>query len=710
QFDAATTINLYPQAASYSNIEKDPIKAKTDPAAIPVGGGNVQHPQLVVDLSTGQPVFEKDPDPKSPTFGQDIKTYGWWRRLNDRASTELWQIEYYNKTNTKVNDFTVATEDLMYWEVFRDENAVTRLHPSPGEKPNLLHVAYKTGKPASSIKVALATINLAGPPTGIDEKMCIDIVSANDAGKQNVKVKDAAFTTKDGGVLGEKFVAADLVEEDKQYRCHMENAPLEFSQDAVRKNIKSGSALQDENGNGIKGGFDFAVRPATSCYYWHVEMLEPMKKTIALESYDTSFKTKVDTIKIVNGVKTTVTVDRDVKLEPVSGTPPGWNGPGAPNKGPRAAAINFGDKWYCTRGINADRAPKDEDPLAGEAYPDFAFTPKEPGVYKVSLVVSSKRWDYTVLGYPSYITDRKGQCNDGTIWYSFFDDGAGGGTPGNGGTIITKNGVKMFDGREGDEDFVGERYVVVTAKKPEANRYISNIKIDGPAAVDENSVQIWTATADLKFISSIDHEKLDKTKTVDENMMKTFNGIGVWDYPKNIFDAKLGWGIPQAFNGIGEDYTKGYLDEPTNSKLAAGATTTETKLRNFGEAPQIIPPMLTNIIGTSPNGAKIFGTSPTVPMWIEGVGTTSDPKKSLNYADLACVEYEWYLAAEDSNTSEVSAKYRCGTKIDGTITEAWDTRRIPDILIAKGRLSDIKPFPGTNINAVTWDEGLQKTD
>ncbi len=676
QFDLGKTKKLkWNKMTAYTPVTGDPVKDGEIPVPNDVkaiagdGSGSVYYltdPRAVFDNASGSDTFwSKDSTvtdlkplttpgkPEGPTLQDGKNVWMWYRKFSARAATELFQIEYYTKTQTKLNDFTVGNENAIVLETFSDANGtilVSRGKPEP--IPPLVN----------NIKIDLATINLAGPPSGNDERMCVDIVSSATTATQNIKLKDLTYSTTTAGGITESVTPGDEVAEDTQYRCYMENTPLKFSDDLVKKNIISGLVLKDENNNGIKGGFDYSVRPATACYYWRVEMVEPMKKAVVPDTNFTS----------------TTAPARNITLGKMTAAPTSWNALGG--KGAKSNSVNFADgSWYSytPRAWNADKTPGLEDAFKSDSPSDFAFTPKEPGIYKISLIASAKKWDYSKLGYPSYISDREVApgCKDATTHYLFFDNGAGGGTAG--------NGIK-----DGGEDYVSERYVVVTAKMPVPDKYITNIAITGPQIVDENSVNIWTATADLKFIRSFNHENPGA-------LMETFNGIGVWDYPKTVL---ADWGLP-AFNGEGEDYAKGAPAEPTNAKLANGTLETETKARNFGEVP---PGGI--VIGAAAGGASIYGTNNTTALWIAGVGTTSDPTKALNLADRGCIEYEWYIAAQDCNTGEVSAKYRCGTTIDATVTNSSDPKRVPDILIAKGRLSDITPFAGTNTNAVTWSK------
>jgi hypothetical protein len=615
----------------------------TDPRPVFDAGGagdTFWHPNSTVSGLVPLPTPGKPVEFTTSTGG---KEWHWKRKFTGRAATELYQIEYYTKTETKLNDFTVGQQEALVLEVYNDANAT--ILKTRQAIPDVIPPAV------ASIKLALATINLAGPPTGNNEKMCVDIVSSNvsTANLDNVKRKDITMSSRDGGILKEVKIEGDEITEDTQYRCYMENAPPQFSPDLIKKNIISGLVLKDENGNGTIGGFDYALRPGTACYYWRVEMVEPHKKPI---KPDANFNT------------TTVPA-RTANLTEMTQAPPGWAG--LAGKGPRSQNVNFADTfWYSSRGANADKVPNQENAGAGEAVPDFAFTPKEPGVYRVSLVASAKKWNYGVLGYPSYITDRESAagCKDGTTHYLFFDNGEGGGT--------AKNGVK-----DGGEDYVSERYVVVTAKKTEVDKYITKIKFENPeTTVNENEIKTWTVSANLKYIRAIEHDNPNK-------IMETYNGIGVWDYPDT---AVADWGLPALFDGVGENYVTGAPARPSNSVKNGANIVMEPKMRNFGEkavsaaAFGAAPPELAGVPANI-----IFGTPPSFPTWVAGAGTNANPTVALNKADRGAIEYEWYLAAEEK---AAAGSIFHGAAIDGSVTTLTDPKRFPSILIAKGRLSD----------------------
>jgi len=668
---------------AYTPVVGDPVKAGEIPLDKDVkaiagdGSGSIYYltdPRPVFDAASAADTFYAfdaspsnlkplitpgKPDPMPPVDG--VNVWGWQRKFSSRAATELHQVEYYTKTKTNLNNFTVGTENALVLEIFSDPNGMNFI--SRGKPEPIPPVV-------SDIKVALASINLAGPPTGNDEKMVADVVSSNATTK---KLKDIRVSNRDGGVLGEAGLEGDEISEDTQYRSAMENAPLQFSNDLIKKNIISGPVLRDENGNGIKGGFDFAARPATACYYWRVEMVEPMKKVL---TPDAGFPSKSD--PAVN-----------VTLNKLTAVPNGWAA--LAGKGASSQAANLADGyWYGSRGVNADLASNAENANAAEALPDFAFTPKEPGVYKVSLIASCKKWDYSVLGYPSYITDREtaAGCKDGKIHYLFFDDGKGGGIAGDG--IMN-----------GGEDYIAERYVVVTAKKAEPDKYITKISITGPSTINENQPGVWTASANIRFIKSLNHEVGTPSAKV---LMETFNGVGHWDYPAT---AVADWGLPP-FDGVGENYAIGAPGSPSNCYTGAGGTgTIEAKLRNFGEKPpgsSVIPPPPT----ITAAGAPVWGTSPLVASWVEGAGTNANPTIALNKADRGAIEYEWYLAAEQKDGAAGASNF-----IGATIpaTSPSDRTRCPGILIAKGRLSDEGTFPGdATKKAVEWVSGYTNAD
>ncbi len=602
--------------------------------------------------------------PEGPFVESGVNVWKWKRKTRARIASELYQIEYYNGTEKKENDFKVGEQDAMFLETFRT--------PDASDEP-LVGPAEALSEP-DDIPLALATINLAGPPSGNNEKMCVDIVSSNvtPVDVNNVKKsdlapiarKDITTTTRGGGVLGESKIMGDEIEEDKQYRCYMENSPPKFiADDVVKKNIKSGSALEDVNDNGAIGGFDFAIRPATACYYWRVEMVEPMKKII---DPNTSFKTS----------RTGTEVTASVVKVTAAMLPSDWVNP---------AGVTITDgTWYCSQGVNSKVLPSAENSLAAEASPDFAFTPNEPGIYKVSLIATARKWNYGVLSYPSYITDRetKPGCKDAKTHLLFFDNGAGGGTAG--------NGVK--DGAEGD---VAERYVVVTAKKTEPDRYITNIKITGDSTINENQPGVWKASAKIRFVKAFNHEQGDMSA---QKLMTTYNGIGCWDYPD---DAVTAWGLGPSDGG--EDYTTGAPARPSNSKKDGANTIVEPLLRNFGEkAPgsntlTAVPPELA---GVPLN--LIFGKPGTdFPTWVVGAGTSANPTTPLNKADRGCIEYEWYLAAEEMRPDGTSIFHKTAIEPAAAGINPPVDRLRPDILIAKGRLSDEKTFVSGE-KAVKW--------
>lgn len=589
----------------------------------------------------------------------------WFRKYKVRAVAELYQIEFYTKTSTKINEYTVGSEDVMVMEVFGDaagNNLVSRGIPEV------------VGPKVADIKLGLAVINLAGPPVGNNERHCSDIYTTVSAARNR---KEITYTEHSaGGAFNLKKVEGDVATEDERYQCVMENAPPQFSNDLVRKNTNSGTRLKDLNGNGVTGGFLYSVRPGTATYYWKVEMLDPMKKVIKPDLSFTGSSTGGGTVTLAAARK-----------------PDGWDA--LMDKGARSGAVSFDDgSWFMSAGPNAWKRPQDEDPAAGEAPPDLAFTPTEPGVYRISLIACAKCWDYDKMPYPSYITDRN-NYKQKDFKFLFFDDGGSKGSGGKKG-----NGIK-----DGDEDYVAERYIVVEAKKAEPDKYITGIKIEGPQTVDENKVCVWSATASVRYVKSFKHEA---GGIGDKQLMETYNGIGVWDYEPECVSAAGGarsWGLP-AYDGVGEDFVRGAPAKPPNCFSGAGGSgTIEAALRNFGEIPpggiKIQPPPYV----TAAN-APVWGTSPGTALWIEGAGTTSNPEKPLNIADRGAIEYEWYAAGERLDDGGGKTALGCET-IDG--------RSVPAILIARGRLSDEAPFPktftGTNgENAVRWVGGYKNRD
>jgi len=664
----------------YSPVTSDPGGIKAGEMALPRdvkciaadGGGALYYlteAKPVIDGSSQKGLtydfFDKTRQVSAPTScppEEGRPVWKWWRKYQVRAITELCQIDYYTKKSSSINEFTVGSENVIVMEVFSD---------AAGTNLKSRGIPEVEGVPVKDIKLGLAVINLAGPPAGNNEKNCVDIYSTISTSRNQ---REITFTEKtQGGSFIQRKVTGDEAAEDEQYQCVMENAPPEFSKDFICKNINSGTKLTDMNANGVIGGFLYSLRPATASYYWKVEMLEPMKKHIAAE---TSFTSAASS-------------QRNVRLDKAS-MPPGWQS--LAGKGERSNSINFADgSWYMSIGKNATVLPKDEKMDEAEAPPDFAFIPKEPGVYKISLVACAKFWDYDKMPYPSYITDREKYKPD-TFKYLFFDDG---GSPGSGG--IKGNGIK-----DGDEDYVAERYIVVEAKKPEPDKYITGIKIEGPSNVEENKVYQWTASASVRYIKSFNHETGNPS---NKQLMETYNGIGIWDYDPACVtgSAPQSWGLPP-YDSIGENYITGAPAKPPNCFAGEGGSgTIEAALRNFGEIPPggyiIQPPSYIKAAG-----AKVWGTSPDRALWIEGVGTTSRPDKPLNRADRGAVEYEWYMAGEKIDDR--------GAAVVGC--ETVDGRKYPSILIARGRLSDEIPFP-KNIkgvdasSAVKW-ENYQNQD
>ncbi|HPG56991.1 MAG TPA: hypothetical protein PKW98_04185, partial [Candidatus Wallbacteria bacterium] len=585
-------------------------------------------------LGTFDPKDESKPVVAPQPMVEDntgLIVFAWKRKYEVRAAAEVYYCDYYNRTVNKLTDVTVGFETVMVREVFKDAEA---------KELKYRDKTQVVGNPVANIKLDIATINLAGPPTGNNEKDCVDILSTNANG---TGVKGIKFNLPTPTGIKEVEIDRSLVDsiaEDTQYQAIMENAPPVFTHDTVNKNKNSGMELEDKNDNNVIGGFLYSILPKTATYYWKVEMIEPMRKL----------------------------VNPDFPTKKVAAKPPKWPPADRPAG---SSVINFSadENWYVS------------EPGADEALPDFKFTPKEPGIYKISLIAGTKRYNYDLMPYPTYITARDAYISD--YKYSFFDNGADGGT--------AKNGV-----RDGGEDYVAERYLVVTAKKEEGDGYITNINITGPDEIDENKAGVWKATADIKFIRSMLHE--EKTK-----LMETYNGIGVWDYDPDVADK---W-ILKTINprhDVGENFLIGAAAQPSNcySGPAAGRTgTIEAKLRNFGEVPPDIPSGTRKILNPppaeilAPAPVKVWGTSTNTALWVEGAGTTSDPTKPLNRADRGCIEYEWYLAAE---------------KQEGLASEFIKTKagtREPDILIAKGRLSDEADFPNVvpgiaNEKVVSW--------
>ena len=570
-------------------------------------------PQPMVEDNTGLVVFARK------------------RKYDVRAAAEVYYCDYYNRKVDKLNDITVGFETIMIREVFKDPL---------GKELKYRDNAVIVGDPVANIKLDIATINLAGPPSGNNERDCVDIVStnANGTGVKGIKFNRPGATGMEEVEIDMALV--DSISEDTQYQAIMENAPPKFTNDTVNINQNSGMALEDKNKNNIMGGFLYSIMPRTATYFWKVEMIEPMRKIVTPE---------YPTTKVVAAPAKWPPADRPAGSTPINFTPD--------------------ENWY----ISA--------PGGAEALADFKFTPKEPGVYKISLIAGTKRYNYELMPYPSYITERDAFVSD--YKYSFFDNGAGGG--------------KANDGiRNGGEDYVAERYLVVTAKETKGDGYITNINITGPGQIDENSPGIWTASADIKFIRSIQHE--EKTKR-----METYGGIGVWDYPADVEEKWILKTLAPRHD-VGEDYTIGAKAQPANcySGPAAGRTgTIEAKLRNFGEVPPDIPTGTRKLLNPPPGEilapapVKVWGTNTNTALWVEGAGTTSAPDKPLNRADRGCIEYEWYLAAEKKEGGA------------GEYIKTKGATREPDILIAKGRLSDEMNFPqnipgANNEKVVTW--------
>ncbi len=623
----------------YTPINAGGIQSGTIPMANDVkciaadGRGSVYY------LTDARPVIDNgstplgtfDPiDPSKPVavpikITEDGKiSFKWYREYQVRAATELFSVDYYTQQTNKINDFTVGTEKIRVLEVFQDA-AGTQLI-SRGT-PLVIGTAIK------DIKLDLATINLAGPPTGNEERNVVDIASSNSS-----LLPNESFTSL--GTLSDTIPQnqIDQIAEDTQYRASMENAPPEFTNDVVNINKRSGTWLKthDTNKNGIFGGFLYSIRPGTASYFWKVEMIQPMKKVISTQI---EFPTTA-----------------------IAAAPDGW--PPAP---PNAPNINWAD-WRVSK-PGAEGGP--------EALPDFKFTPKEPGIYKISMMASVKRYKYEDMPYPSYLPQRNDpKYKPNTPEFLFFDNGEGGGVAGNG-------------TRDGNEGYIAERYVYVTAKATVSDGYVSNIKITGDGVVDENQAGIWTAKATFRYAKSFRHE-------TQAAKMETYNGIGSIDYPANI-RTLLGIG---PYDNVGENYDAGAAANASNSPAGAAANIINTELRNFGEKPPgaVLITDPTTLGRIKPGAAPVWGTAQKQSLWIEGSGTQTNPDIPLNIADRGAVSYEWYLAAENVEKTG-------NDKFIG-----WKTNtREPGILIAKGTLADEKPFPGdASKKAVTWKDASYK--
>lgn len=557
----------------------------------------------------GGPLPSVNPPLPAPVVTPTGTYWSWKVRATVPASTELWYYDYYNKSKTKLNSFRVGTQLVDIIEEFSDAAGKTR------SKVITNIIGPPVGPPPiSDITLDLATVNIAGPPVGGDEKNGCDIVSKTIANKNpsNIKINDGKGneTTIDPAFI-------DEITEDKQYTATVENAPdsTSFSNDDVAINTKSGSALKDENGNGIKGGFRYSLRKGTTAYYWKVEMVEPVKKVITPDFPTAKASNFVDFPAV------------DYKGDPL---------PNAP--------VLTASEWY------ESVAPGAIDPAkegGSEASSEFKFTPKEPGIYKISMMAAGKFYRYELMPFPSYITERtQDKYKPNKLSYLFFDDGSGAG------------GVKGDGILNGSESIVSCRYLLVTAQPKVTDNYVTGISITGPKDVNENEINTWTAQATFKFAKSFRHED-------SSNKMETYDGIGVWDYPSNVREL---WGLPVFSGGDpGENYDAGAASFPPNAD-PANKTNPNEKYRDFGEAPK----------GITPTGSPATYKTGDSVIWIEGVGTQTDPTKPLNKADLGCIEYEWYIAAENKNNG----------KFPGWNSE----KKEHEILIARGRLSDEKMF------------------
>jgi len=573
------------------------------------------------------PIVMFPPKPVAYTDNSNKVRYKWKVKCNVPAACELWCYDYYSgKVGDKPkNSFVVGFEDVEITEVFSDAAGKDRISVQ----------TQVMGTPIKDVRLDLATINLAGPPKGSKENNCVDIVSKEPAitGIAGIKITDG-----NGKATLLEASSVDEITEDSEYSAKMENAPTKksFSEDYVCVNTLSGDInLKDENGNGIKGGFRYSLRPGTTAYYWKLEMVEPVKKVMTnLVTFPT---------KKVSGFP--------------DWPPKDYTGKAMPN----VPALNAGE-W-----VVSEASGEPANPMANwtEADPNFSFKPSEPGIYKISLMSTAKFYRYENMPYPSYITQRDlKEFKPSEVSYLFFDNGAGGGGI---------NDAKMA----GDETVVSYRYLAVTAKPSVADDYVTKISVTGPAGeIEENKVYTFEANATLKYVKSFRHDEVSEK-------METFNGIGCFDYPTGVSNL---WGLMPYDKG--ERYDLAAALSPTNIQLdAKGNPSVNENLRNYGEAPK----------GVAGVGSPLVYKTGDSKLWIEGVGTQTDPEKPLNRADRGAITYEWYLAAENTNTTP-------STFI------GWDQKsREPDILIAKGRLSDEKTFDGTNIPAVEWNTHTSNT-
>lgn len=591
-----------------------------------------------------------------------------WRKFyNARAVTELYEYDYSSKTigKTPINTFTVANAEIYVVEYFNASTGAFIRRFNPALVTNV-----------GDIRLGLATINLAGPPRGSNERNCVDIYSPNvPAGTVPAKGITINELDPSNKLVTRKIVPemVDEVTEDEEYVAAMENPP-EFLHDVVGKNKISGSMLlnRDFNGNGIIGGFSYAVQQQTASYFWRVEMIEPIRKVITSD---------------INMAYPSSVVAGAPNFKSVSAQPDGW-----------PASVPF------VSGTWVQSIPFDSGANKCEAVAKFAYTPKEPGVYKISLMASAKFWQYENMGYPSYLYQRADKAAPAkTPQFLYFDNGA------------VRNGGEKPDA---DEGYIAERYLVVAAKQPKPNDYITGIKITvDNSSFNENTIKTFTASAKLKFVRSYRHN-VSKKDQPDKHFMETCNGIGCWDYPDTMENGVGSWNLP-ADNSASENYTKGGPAHPTNYK--AGGDNKEIQLRNYGEKPDpgvnisSLPAKLAPYFSLGGKNPVMWGESQTGgPVWIEGVGTQSNPKLPITMADKASIGYEWYIVAEnkqiDKNNSSSGSQY---IGINGSGKNAFEPKS--EFCIARGRLSDgdanallgtTGKFKDNATSVVEWPNGL----